>query len=403
MQIWTYADQKQSGFLGRPEFYNALRLVTVAQKGRELTPDIVKAALYGPASAKIPAPQINPVTSPATQMNSVPAPTSQVNSMLPTSNQMGITRPPVSPNLGFRPPQTPPNLGLNQQNFPAQGINAARPPPAPNAAALLPAQGVGQGLPGTVNVGGPRLPTSNTMNISTDWMGGRSSGSSTPLTSQVSNRGISPSTNIDGFSFALPGSSSGVATSTQTPSALTSSVPSKQQYPASSAQPTEKDAKALVVSGNGFSSDPVFGGDMFSAAPQAKPENSVANFSMNNLSNPPTSSGAQTSVMPGRFNSAQNVPSPSMGVSPVQAVQTFAKQTQQTITPNTTASTISNISTGPVSSASVQSQSPWPRISQSDIQKYTAVFVKVDRDRDGKITGEEARNLFLSWRLPRGI
>jgi epidermal growth factor receptor substrate 15 len=31
------------------------------------------------------------------------------------------------------------------------------------------------------------------------------------------------------------------------------------------------------------------------------------------------------------------------------------------------------------------------------------VFIKVDRDRDGKITGEEARNLFLSWRLPREI
>jgi len=30
------------------------------------------------------------------------------------------------------------------------------------------------------------------------------------------------------------------------------------------------------------------------------------------------------------------------------------------------------------------------------------VFVEVDKDRDGKITGEEARNLFLSWRLPRG-
>ncbi|GKB07342.1 hypothetical protein Tco_0835626, partial [Tanacetum coccineum] len=41
------------------EFYNALKLVTVAQSKRELTPNIVKAALYGPASSKIPAPQIN--------------------------------------------------------------------------------------------------------------------------------------------------------------------------------------------------------------------------------------------------------------------------------------------------------------------------------------------------------
>ncbi|KAK9286549.1 hypothetical protein L1049_014948 [Liquidambar formosana] len=57
-QIWMHADQNRIGFLGRAEFYNALKLVTVAQSKRDLTPDIVKAALYGPASAKIPAPQI---------------------------------------------------------------------------------------------------------------------------------------------------------------------------------------------------------------------------------------------------------------------------------------------------------------------------------------------------------
>ncbi|CAM8912569.1 unnamed protein product [Rhodiola kirilowii] len=58
-QIWMHADQNHTGFLGRQEFYNALRLVTVAQSKRDLTPDIVKAALFGPAAAKIPAPKIN--------------------------------------------------------------------------------------------------------------------------------------------------------------------------------------------------------------------------------------------------------------------------------------------------------------------------------------------------------
>ncbi|KAJ0966763.1 hypothetical protein J5N97_023680 [Dioscorea zingiberensis] len=399
-QIWTYADHNRTGFLGRPEFYNALRLVTVAQSGRELTPDIVKAALYGPAAAKIPAPQINPVSSPAAQMNPVPTLTSQASSMVPASNQMGIMRPSASPNPGFGPTQMPPNLSLNQQQLPAQGMNTIRPPQAPNAAALLPAQGVGQGLPGAVNEGGPRLPTSNTLNISTDWIGGRSSGASTSLTSQVSNRGISPSTNLDGFGLGLSSTSSGLAPSAQTPSALTSSVPSKLQYSAPLTQPTEKDAKALVVAGNGFKSDSLFGGDMFSATPHTKPETTVANFSVNNLSNSSTLSGAQTSVMPGQVNSLQSTPSLSLGVSPGQGTQTFVKQTQQTVIPNTSASTISNISTGPVNSATVQS---WPRITQSDIQKYTAVFVKVDKDRDGKITGEEARNLFLSWRLPREV
>ncbi|GJU07242.1 NB-ARC domains-containing protein [Tanacetum coccineum] len=57
--IWQHADQNCTGFLGRQEFFNAFKLVTVAQSKRELTPDIVKAALYGPASSKIPAQQIN--------------------------------------------------------------------------------------------------------------------------------------------------------------------------------------------------------------------------------------------------------------------------------------------------------------------------------------------------------
>ncbi|KAJ4872880.1 Calcium-binding EF hand family protein [Raphanus sativus] len=37
----------------------------------------------------------------------------------------------------------------------------------------------------------------------------------------------------------------------------------------------------------------------------------------------------------------------------------------------------------------------------ADVQKYAKVFVQVDTDRDGKITGPQARNLFLSWKLPR--
>lgn len=45
---------------------------------------------------------------------------------------------------------------------------------------------------------------------------------------------------------------------------------------------------------------------------------------------------------------------------------------------------------------------PWPRMSPNDVQRYTRVFSKVDTDHDGKITGEQARQLFLSWQLPRG-
>nr|KAJ0207502.1 hypothetical protein LSAT_V11C500249020 [Lactuca sativa] len=58
-KIWSYVDVNGNGYLNRSEFNNYLKLVTVAQSKRELTPDIVKAALYGPASPKIPVPQID--------------------------------------------------------------------------------------------------------------------------------------------------------------------------------------------------------------------------------------------------------------------------------------------------------------------------------------------------------
>jgi hypothetical protein len=73
------------------------------------------------------------------------------------------------------------------------------------------------------------------------------------------------------------------------------------------------------------------------------------------------------------------------------------QQTQPITKPNLPAPAAPVVSAGISNSAS-----QWPKISQSDIQKYMKVFGDVDRDRDGKITGAEARTLFLSWRLPRG-
>lgn len=42
-------------------------------------------------------------------------------------------------------------------------------------------------------------------------------------------------------------------------------------------------------------------------------------------------------------------------------------------------------------------------MNSNDVQRYTRVFSKVDTDHDGKITGEQARQLFLSWQLPKGL
>lgn len=42
-------------------------------------------------------------------------------------------------------------------------------------------------------------------------------------------------------------------------------------------------------------------------------------------------------------------------------------------------------------------------MTQTDKQKYMNIFMEVDKDRDGKITREQAMDLFLSWALPREI
>lgn len=44
----------------------------------------------------------------------------------------------------------------------------------------------------------------------------------------------------------------------------------------------------------------------------------------------------------------------------------------------------------------------WPNFSESDISKYAEIFRIMDRDKDGKITGEQARTLFLSWKIAKG-
>ncbi|KAM3695848.1 hypothetical protein ACB098_07G165000 [Castanea mollissima] len=363
-QIWAIANQSQSGFLGRPEFYNALKLVTVAQSKRDLTPDIVKAALYGPASAKIPAPQISVSAMPAPQFNTsaaaASAPTPPVGPVTPTSSQ----------NLGFRGPQVPPNAGINQQQFPSQGSQLMRPPQAVTSSAPRPTQG--QGLTGGVAVTGPRPPNPS---VSSDWVGARGS-------LQVPVSGMSTSATSDGFGLATSGSP---ATLPPRPQATPGMRPSG---------PPAKDSKPLDISGNGFAPDSIFGGDVFSATPsQPKQDSSTRTISASNLpvSSPvvPVSSVIQPSLQS------------SLTTQPVggqrQQVPALANQYQKVSTQTTSASVGAEIS------ASSQSQRSWPRMSPTDVQKYTKVFMDVDKDRDGRITGEEARNLFLSWRLPREV
>ncbi|KAB2632015.1 epidermal growth factor receptor substrate 15-like 1 [Pyrus ussuriensis x Pyrus communis] len=361
-QIWMHADQNKTGFLGRPEFYNALRLVTVAQSKRDLTPDIVKAALYGPAAAKIPAPQINLPPTSAPQSNPVAA---------ASRPPMGMGTPPTSQNFGFRGPGVP-HASSNQNYFPPQQNQSMRPPQAMPTGmptglnSRPPQQGVGGGM------GPPNVPNAN---ISNNWLGG-SAGAS-----PAGPRGVSPS--------------------------MPSSTPNSQPPVSMPSLPTTGDSKALVVSGNGIASSSALSGDLFSATPsQPKQESSGSIYSARSIPTPsatlPVSSGPQSSSKLNALDSLSAFTMQPSG-SQFQRPQGPSNPSQQVSAPASSSFPSSGSSVGAGNSTSGNSQIPWPKMKPSDIQKYTKVFMEVDTDRDGRITGEQARNLFLSWRLPREV
>uniref|UniRef100_A0A3N7G1J5 EF-hand domain-containing protein n=1 Tax=Populus trichocarpa TaxID=3694 RepID=A0A3N7G1J5_POPTR len=387
--VWMHADQRKAGYLGRQEFYNALKLVTVAQSKRELTPEIVKAALYGPASAKIPAPQVNLAATPAPKA-SAPAP------------QLAGTMSAASTNVDIRPPQVPGNAVTNQQYFPSQqGQFMRQPGPQPQAMPPISASHpqqilVSQGMPRGGTMAAPRPLNSN---ISTDWLGGSAVG----LNSQAPSRGTSPTTTQDGFGLSAPGFTPSVQPRPQV-SAGQMAAPTCKPLEAAitSNQPATKDFKSVVVSGNGFASDSHFG-DVFSAIPaQAKQSSLSAAPSTSSIpvssAIVPSSVGSQHSLNSSSLDSFQSTFSQLLV-----GGQSTARPNQQVPPQSVTSAPSTGFPSGSSNAALSQSQPPWPRMTQSDIQKYTKVFVQVDTDRDGKLTGEQARNLFLSWRLPREV
>ncbi|GJT60276.1 putative reverse transcriptase domain-containing protein [Tanacetum coccineum] len=102
---------------------SGLRLSTVAQNKRELTPDIVKVALYGPASSRIHAPQINLAA----------LPPAQPNSMAPRyfTKQPGYFAPQGDQSMRSPPQNDPlPSQGIGGPSFLAGGDLAA---PRPSA------------------------------------------------------------------------------------------------------------------------------------------------------------------------------------------------------------------------------------------------------------------------------
>ncbi|XP_015574637.1 epidermal growth factor receptor substrate 15 isoform X3 [Ricinus communis] len=381
-QIWMHADQSRTGFLGRPEFFNALKLVTVAQSKRELTPDIVKAALYGPAAAKIPPPKINLLATPVQQVNPM---------MTPSAPQMGAPPPTPVQSLGFRGPGLP-NAGINQQYFPSPQSQTMRPPQAiPPGIASRPTQGItnpefsrGSSMMGhsqvvptgtasrpphsmPVPTASPSIPTSN---ISTDWLGGKSS-----------------------LAISGPPSTPNVTLQSQTQFSMPS-------------QPSATDSKASVVSGNGFATGSSFGADVFSATPSTRrQEPSLPLYSSSSAPASATMVPAMSGGLSVKSNSLDSLQS-AYAMQPLggqlQRTQSLPTSGQQVSTSVSSSVASPSISVG-VGNSSDNSQPPWPKMKPSDVQKYTKVFMEVDTDRDGRITGEQARNLFLSWRLPREV
>ena len=370
IQVWNYADQAKTGFLGRNEFSNALRLVTVAQSKRDLTPDIVKAALYGPAAAKIPAPQINLAALTSQQPSSV-APAASMT-------QMGVTGPTSSQGFAYRG-QGFPGPVANPQYFPSQQGPTMRPPqPMPAGSTPRPQQGVaGPDISRGVSVAGHNL---SNPSISSGW----NSGSTGSVPARPG--GMTPS-----LALSAP-----------------ASTPLSSVSPMS--QPTTVNTKALASSGNGFSSNSVLGNDLFSAA-LSTPKQEPAGQSFSVSSSPASSSivpvssgaaGAQTASKQSALDSLQSAFSMQPVSSQFQRPPSASNTSQQISPPASSPHASSGISAGLGNTNSDNSQLSWPKMKPSDVQKYTRVFMEVDTDRDGKITGEQARSLFLSWRLPIG-
>ncbi|KAL2636740.1 hypothetical protein AAZV13_06G014800 [Glycine max] len=369
-QVWAYADQAKTGFLGRAEFFNALRLVTVAQSKRDLTPDIVKAALYGPAAAKIPAPQINLAAVPQQRPNSMPGAGSV--------GQMGVTAPNLAQSFPYRG-QGLAGPGANPQYYPSQQNPGMRPPQSmPAGGGLHPQQGVaGPDISRGVNMGGHSF---SNPGVSNDWNNVR------PGMVATRPAGMIPSA-------ALPSSTSPVS-------------PMPQSSPISPMpQSTTVNTKALGVSGNGFSSNSVLGNDFFSdASSTQKQEPAGQSYSVSNVSSAivPVSTASQPASKQNSLDSLQGAYSSMLPAnSQFQRPQSAPITTQQ-ISPPASSSphTPSGMTAGLGNANSDNSQLSWPKMKPTDVQKYTKVFMEVDTDRDGKITGEQARSLFLSWRLP---
>ncbi|CDY08192.1 BnaA06g15340D [Brassica napus] len=365
-QVWSYANAKKAGYLGRAEFYNALKLVTVAQSRRELTPEIVKAAIYSPASANIPAPKINLAATPSPQPRG------------PVAQTPGVT----SVTAAMRGPQMGGNVSTsNQQVVPGQQNQFTGPPPS-----QPPQNFQSQGMP----PGGTIAPRTANQPVPSNWISGRSVGPSVQVNSQI------PSSQ-SGYGLTAPNSTANNIPKPHMTPAVISSTTARPQVPVPASAPLDAPsnqlvAKELAASGNGFPSDSIFG-DVFSVASTQPKQHTTGTPSTMGISSVSTGTVVAPEVAQSVARQSSIPQRGSLNQHPVGVQNQLTGNLGQSFVPAGAASGTTGSTVGP--------QAPWPKMTPADVQKYTKVFVQVDTDRDGKITGHQARNLFLSWKLPR--
>jgi hypothetical protein len=134
------------------------------------------------------------------------------------------------------------------------------------------------------------------------------------------------------------------------------------------------------------------GGDFFSAVPPARPPGALPMKSTSPLQGFGDSSSLVDPVAPLALVPTTLAPAASLGKSPAVSQALPSLSMPQDLGPGLSARAFPGQGQG----------TPWLQMTPNDVQRYMRVFSKVDTDRDGKITGEQARDLFLSWQLPRG-
>ncbi|KAL2650183.1 hypothetical protein R1flu_018311 [Riccia fluitans] len=385
-KIWQISDQGSTGFLSRLEFYNALKLVTVAQTGRELTPEIVRSALAGPAAAQIPPPRIvtpgpppQPAAPPQVGLGAGVGPGRSAPG--PTSGGPGGFADPFAASAAAPPPsrwQSQPSALPSQLS----SLPSAPPPAAPTR----PGSASGQRP-----AGGPPQDT---------WPSIRSSASASSLQTYSQQQQAQ-------------------AQSQPPPSSSAQSVLSVQSFLNGPNAPPPPKQPGKDPFGNLTSGSDLFGG--LSSTSNSKPASTGAASLLsddpfaasNNKSlvpvTPPTASNGDAFQGLGDFGGKgfKAESASTMALVPTSVPAPAARE--PTASGNQLTRSLgpsSSVGLGPGFSAPMPGgpgSAIWPRMTPVDVQRYTGYFASADTDRDGKITGGQARDLFLSWGLPREV